>query len=220
MAITRIQAQKLCNTAEMELVGQSLGDALKSLTTTQLRGKVKRARTLRSKFADLFQRQTAAIKAGPASKRGNSGEANARTGLKLQLFDEVLKRFETRLAQLDAQAERAAAAVAKAQAKAQAAAARAAKSAAKAAVPAPTKAPAKKAPKVSVKAAVKAAAKAAVKRQAAKQPAQPVKQAAAPKAPAAQRATQVSKVVAVRGKEIGAHARSAQARTQARRDKR
>jgi hypothetical protein len=224
MAITRIQAQKLCNTAEMELVGQSLGDALKGLTAAQLRGKVQRARTLRSKFADLFQRQTAAIKAGTGSQRGNSGEANARTGLKLQLFDEVLKRFETRLAQLDAQAARAAAAVAKAQAKAQAAAAKAAKTAAKAPVKAPTKAaaktPAKKAPKVSVRAAVKAAAKAPVKRPAAKKLAQPAKKVAAPKVPAAQRATQVSKVVAVRGKQIGAHARSAQARTQAKRDKR
>lgn len=217
MAITRIQAQKLCNSAEMELVTQSLGDTLKGLTAVQLRGKVKRARTLRSKFADLFQRQTAAIKAGTGSKRGNSGEANARTALKLQLFDEVLKRFETRLAQVDAQAERAAAAVAKAQAKAQAAAA---KAAAKAPAQAPVKAPVKASPKVPPKVSVKAAVKAAVQRPAAKKPAKPAPKAVAPKVPAAKRATQVSKVVALRGKEIGAHARSAQARTQAKRDKR
>lgn len=224
MAITRVQARKLCNAAELELVVQSTGDALKSLTPAQLRNKVKRSRTLRSKFADLYQRQSVAIQAGTGNKRGNSDEANARTQLKMQLFDEVLKRFETRLAQLDAKAERDAAASAKAKARAAARSAREARPKAEPAAPKKSRArqaagqaaPAKKTRRVSVKAAVKAALAA----NGGSPAAAPAREPSSPKAPAVKRATQVPSVVAVRGKQIGAHARSAQARSQAKRDAR
>lgn len=254
MAITRIQAQKLCNAVEMELVNLSLGDALKALSALQLRGKVKRSRTLRDKLADQFRRQTVATQADTGTKRGHSGAANARTELKLRLMDEVLKRFEARSAQLDAQVARSAQAAAKAAARLARTAAQpapavaACKAAAQAAPPAEPKPAPKVAPKRASKAATKAAPEVSPKSPAKRAPRaapQPVPKGAvraatkpAPaavlpptpqgpavarrsrQAPEVPRATAVSAEVAVRGKNIGAHARSAQARSQAKRDQR
>ncbi len=221
MTITRVQAQKLCNAAEMELVGMSLGDTLKSLSAVQLRGKLKRVRTLRDELADQFRRQSLAMRTATGSKRGNTSEANARTEKKLQLFSEVLARFEKRGAQVEAQAERAAAAAAKAAAKpvsqkvSKSGPASKPKATASKANP-PAKTPAKAGAKTAVKAAVKAALKRSGT--AASGPGKAATPRAG-KAPAVKRSTAASKVVAVRGKAIGAHARAAQSRSQAKRDK-
>ena len=108
MATTLIQARKLLTAAELDLFAASRGDALKALTAVQLRGKVKRSRTLRDKYQDLLRRQKVATRGRTGSKAGTSGAANDRTALKAQVFTEVLARFEQRLAQLEAAAERAA----------------------------------------------------------------------------------------------------------------
>jgi hypothetical protein len=234
MAMTRAQAQKICTNPEMQLVLASLPDGIGKLTAVQLRSKISRARTLRDKNLDLFRRQSTSTKAVTRSKRGNTGAANANTERKAQLFDETLKRFEVRLAKLETAAAKTAAKPA------QKAVAR--KSPTKAAV---KKAPAKPAaPKKSVakKAAAKKAAtkkvaakkvvakkpaakKAAPKKVAAKKPAakkpaakKAVAKKAVAKAPVARAqrsATAVSKVVLVRTKVAGAHARASNARTQA-----
>jgi len=226
MAYNRAQAQKLCNETELKLVLASMADEVTQLSAAQLRSKIVRARTLRDKNTDLFRRQSAATRVATSAKRGNTGVANQRTEQKARLFDETLKRLELRLAKVDA-------AAAKVASKAAAPAPVARKSPTRAAV---AKAPAQPAaPKKSVarRASVKATAEPAVKVAAAKSPAKtaaraPAKAAvktAAPVKPAAKKpvargqvaGNAVSKVVSVRAKNTGAHARSANARGQAKR---
>lgn len=108
MATTLIQARKLLTAAELELFALSRGDDLKALTAVQLRGKVRRSRTLRDKYQDLHRRQRVASRGRTGSKSGTGGVANERTAQKAQVFAEVLGRFEQRLAQLEAAAARAA----------------------------------------------------------------------------------------------------------------
>jgi len=209
MAITRAQAQKICTNPEMQLVLASLADGIGKLTAVQLRSKISRVRTLRDKNLDLFRRQSTSIKVATSTKRGNTGAANANTERKAQLFDETLKRFEARLAKLET-----------------AAAKTAAKPAQKAvALKSPTKAAVKKAPakpaapkkSVAKKVAAKkvAAKKVAAKKVAAKKPVAKKALAKAPVARAQRSAKAVSKVVSVRTKVAGAHARATKALAQA-----
>ncbi|MEO8848763.1 MAG: hypothetical protein ABI440_09075 [Casimicrobiaceae bacterium] len=102
MAHTRAQAAKLLNRSELELFAESRADVVKTLTAARLRGKIRRTRNLRDKFQDLFKRQRLATRARTGSKVGTSGVANQRTDQKLELFADMLQRFEKRLAQLAA----------------------------------------------------------------------------------------------------------------------
>jgi len=103
MAYNRRQARAICNDSEYELFTVSLADSINELTPVQLRGKIKRARTLRDKSTDLFRRQSLAMQESTGSKRGRTGSANERTEQKARLFDEVLKRFEARLDKITAE---------------------------------------------------------------------------------------------------------------------
>jgi hypothetical protein len=100
MAYNRNQARALSNDSEYELFAASLADSITELTAAQLRSKITRARTLRDKNADLFRRQSLAMREATGTKRGKTGAANERTEQKARLFDEALKRFEARLAKL------------------------------------------------------------------------------------------------------------------------
>jgi hypothetical protein len=229
MAITRAQAQKICTNPEMQLVLASLPDGVAKLTAVQLRSKITRARTLRDKNLDLFRRQSTSTKAATSTKRGNTGAANANTERKAQLFDETLKRFEARLAKLETAAAKAAAKPAlKAVARKSPTKAAVKKAPAKPAAPKKSVAKKAAAKKVAAKkvvaktpAAKKAAPKkVAAKKVAAKKPAakKAVAKKAVAKAPVARAqrsATAVSKVVSVRTKVAGAHARATKARSQA-----
>ena len=97
MAYNRNHARALCNDSEYDLFTASLADSISQLTAAQLRSKIKRARTLRDKNADLFRRQSLALRDTTGTKRGKTGAANERTEQKARLFDETLKRFEKRL---------------------------------------------------------------------------------------------------------------------------
>jgi hypothetical protein len=103
MAYNRTQARTICNDTEYELFTASLADSITQLTPAQLRGKIKRARTLRDKNTDLFRRQSLAMQESTGSKRGTTGTANQRTEQKARLFDEVLRRFEGRLDKVTAE---------------------------------------------------------------------------------------------------------------------
>ena len=107
MATTLIQARKLLTAAELEVFAASRGPALTGLTPLQLRGKLKRARTLRDKYRDLLQRQTLATRDRAGTKLGRSGAANARTAQKAALFGDLLEAFTQRLAQVEAAQARA-----------------------------------------------------------------------------------------------------------------
>jgi hypothetical protein len=250
MAYNRAQALKICSVIELEIFLSSLSDAVGKLTPVQLRSRIARARTLRDKNTDLFRRQVAATRAATATKRGTSGEANRRTEQKAQIFAEALARLEARQRAIDAKPAKApvrstgtkAAEAPKAK-RAPAASAKPKKSAAKrvaakAAKPAVKLAAKKAAPKSAKPAASKAAkpatgktakpavAKAVKAVKAAKPATKSRKKIANPVAAKSLTASvvkagsPVSPVVTLRGKIIGAHARSAGARTQARRDKR
>jgi hypothetical protein len=103
MAYNRRQARAICSDSEYELFTTSLADSITQLTPAQLRGKIKRVRTLRDKSTDLFRRQSLAMQESTGSKRGKTGSANQRTEQKARLFDEVLKRFEARLDKITAE---------------------------------------------------------------------------------------------------------------------
>jgi histone H1/5 len=244
MAITRAQAQKICTNPEMQLVLASLADGIGKLTAVQLRSKISRVRTLRDKNLDLFRRQSTSTKAATRTKRGNTGAANANTERKAQLFDETLKRFEARLAKLETAAAKTAAKPAK-KAVARKSPTKAAVKKAPAKPAAPKKSVAKKAAAKKVAAKKVAAKKVVAKKPAAKKAApkkvavkkvaakKPVAKKAVAKKPAAKKAvakkavakapvaraqrsaTAVSKVVSVRTKVAGAHARTTKARSQA-----
>lgn len=104
MAYTLTQARGLLTAAELAIFDQSRAGPIKALTAARLRGKVERARALRDKYRDLYRRQTVATRSAPASRRAAAGGDNERTQNKATVFTEVLERFETRLAQLDAKA--------------------------------------------------------------------------------------------------------------------
>jgi hypothetical protein len=110
MATTITQARPLLTVAELELFDQSRAEPIKSLTPARLRGKVTRTRTLRDKYRDLYRRQTVAVRtARGASGRSPMAANNERTERKAQILQEVLERFEARLAYLEERDARSAA---------------------------------------------------------------------------------------------------------------
>ena len=94
MAYTLTQARPLLNAAELELFSQSRADAVKQLTAAKLAGAVKRTRTLRDKYRDLYQRQTVAVRT--STPGAVTGEDNERTQRKADILQEVLERYEAR----------------------------------------------------------------------------------------------------------------------------
>lgn len=107
MAYTITQARPLLTAAELELFDQSRAEPIKALTLARLHGKVTRARTLRDKYRDLFRRQTVSVRTAPSTKgRSPVGVDNERTQRKADILQEVLDRFEARIAQLQAREQR------------------------------------------------------------------------------------------------------------------
>lgn len=104
MSYTLRQAQPLLNNTELLLFKASRRDEIGALTPRELRSKITRARNLRDKFRDLYQRQTAAVQRAPAIKRKPMGDENLRTQKKAEVFAEVLERFESQLAKAESKA--------------------------------------------------------------------------------------------------------------------
>lgn len=102
MAYNRIQAARLLSKGEMEVFASSLAERLSSLTAARLRVMIRRTRSLRDKSRDLLRRQRVETRNRTGSKSGPAGGANQRTAAKAQAFAEVLQRFETRLARVEA----------------------------------------------------------------------------------------------------------------------
>lgn len=106
MTYTLTQARPLLNAAELELFDQSRAEPIKGLTPARLAGKVKRARTLRDKYRDLYRRQTVAVRGEDVAGRAANGSDNERTQRKADIFQEVLERFEARTTLLQGRSER------------------------------------------------------------------------------------------------------------------
>jgi len=98
VAISAARARQICTQSELNLVLQSTTKNIGQLDSKQLKASIRRARTLRDKWRDLAHSQTRDTKSTNPDKLG---EANARSSEKGELFDEVLQRFEKRLAKLD-----------------------------------------------------------------------------------------------------------------------
>ncbi|MDO4794900.1 MAG: hypothetical protein Q4A28_03040 [Brachymonas sp.] len=109
MSYTLRQVQALLNDTELLLFKASRRDEIASLTPRELRSKITRARNLRDKFRDLYQRQTAAVQRDPAIKRKPAGGENLRTQKKADVFAEVLERFENQLTKAESKVAKSAA---------------------------------------------------------------------------------------------------------------
>ena len=94
MAYTLTQARPLLNAAELELFEQSRTEPVKRLESAKLAGAVKRTRTLRDKYRDLYQRQTVAVRT--STPGAVTGDDNERTQRKADILQEVLERYEAR----------------------------------------------------------------------------------------------------------------------------
>lgn len=94
MSYTTRQVQNLLTKPELELFQASRIGAIKAFNARQLVGKISRARALRDKYRDLYQRQTVRTATAPATPRKVTGTANIRTDVKADVMQEVLGRFE------------------------------------------------------------------------------------------------------------------------------
>jgi len=107
MPYTRETAARLLTASELGLFDAARRDRIAAHGARQLRGKITRARRLRDKYRDLYQRQRRASGMRTGDKAGRAREENERTHRKSELFAEVLVRFETRLGKLQAAQARA-----------------------------------------------------------------------------------------------------------------
>ena len=101
MAYTLTQARPLLNAAELELFEQSRAEPVKQLAPAKLAGALKRTRTLRDKYRDLYQRQTVAVRT--STPGAVTGDDNGRTQRKADILQEVLERYEARASLLQEQ---------------------------------------------------------------------------------------------------------------------
>ncbi|PEH90761.1 hypothetical protein [Comamonas terrigena] len=68
MSYTKRQVQNLLTKPELELFQASRIGAIKAFNARQLVGKISRARALRDKYRDLYQRQTVRTATAPATR--------------------------------------------------------------------------------------------------------------------------------------------------------
>lgn len=106
MSYTLRQVQPLLTRPELELFQASRAGAIKEITPHRLASKVQRARALRDKYRDLYQRQTVHTRTGGPKGRKPMGGENTRTQTKGDIMDDVLKRFEARQQTLQGQPDK------------------------------------------------------------------------------------------------------------------
>lgn len=168
MKLTAAEA-RLLSTAEVELVRSKGPFEVKSLVRL-----IQRLRNLRDRASDLLRRQAVAMARSTGSKGGETGNANARSGDKVEVLGRALRYFEEHLAKLDAESTAAMKAL---RAEAKAEKAKKAEAAKAAADKAPAKKAAAKKAVAKKPAAKKAAAKKAVAKPAAKKSTAPAAEA-------------------------------------------
>ncbi len=104
MSFTLRQVQPLLTRPELELFQASRAGAVKDIAPHRLTSKIQRARALRDKYRDVYQRQTVQTRASDPKGRKALGGENTRTQTKSEIMDEVLKRFEAQQGKLEAAA--------------------------------------------------------------------------------------------------------------------
>jgi hypothetical protein len=102
MAISMVRVKALCSASELELVKASTRQEIDALAAASLRQAETRARKLRDKWRDQVasQRRASKTKAGARDAATNKNSAE-----KAELFEEVLGRFSTQLAKVEAAGE-------------------------------------------------------------------------------------------------------------------
>jgi hypothetical protein len=94
MAISTQKAKALCTATEFQLVQASTPQRAKSLTPSQLKQKIDRARKLRDKYRDLAKKQRGEARGKRKPTGTRPAKGNERTVEKAQLFQETLGRFQ------------------------------------------------------------------------------------------------------------------------------
>ncbi len=94
MAISMQKARSLCTQSELNLVKWSSPKQIKTLTPSQLKQKIDRARKLRDKFKDLSRKQAGEARGKRKPTGTRPAKGNERTVEKRELFEEVITRFE------------------------------------------------------------------------------------------------------------------------------
>ncbi|HSJ07832.1 MAG TPA: hypothetical protein VK936_14095 [Longimicrobiales bacterium] len=102
MAISRTTARRLCTKPEFELVEASFAPHVKTLSPARLRQKVARTRKLRDKYRDLARRQRLEARGKRSPQRARPAQGHENTDRKATLFREVLDRFEAQLGRAEA----------------------------------------------------------------------------------------------------------------------
>lgn len=92
MTYTYKDARPLLTKAEQELFQTSLASAGEQPSGSTLTNAIQRARALRDKYRDTYQRQTAQTRTRADDAR--DGNENARTQQKAEIMAEVLQRLE------------------------------------------------------------------------------------------------------------------------------
>ena len=105
MSFNRTRAAKLLSAKELELFEHTLHGQAQELGDRELASILKRVRTQRDKYQDLFRRQRVSSRGRSGGKDGPRGSDNLRTQQKVEAFSEALARLE----KLQKQRERAAA---------------------------------------------------------------------------------------------------------------
>lgn len=102
MAISLKTASKLCTTAELALVEATRRGKLEELKPAQLKQKIARTRKMLSKWRDAEKKQGRSARGRGKARKAPPASGNENTSRKRALFEEVLRRFETRLSKLGA----------------------------------------------------------------------------------------------------------------------
>lgn len=100
MAITLSRAKPLCTKTEWQLLTASTLKGIKRLGQAQLKAKISRCRRLRDKYRDLAQKQRREALGRGKPGRKKRVPANQNTIRKQEFFADALKRFQSRLADL------------------------------------------------------------------------------------------------------------------------
>jgi hypothetical protein len=100
------QARQLCTVNEFDLFRQSQPPLLRKLTPAQLRAKVSRSRKLRDKYRDLAHRQRREARGKQQPRGTRASQGNERTIQKVDLFSQMMGRFEDRLKALETAAKK------------------------------------------------------------------------------------------------------------------
>jgi hypothetical protein len=106
MAYNRNHIRSFCTDKEYALFVDSTEKAIKQFDLETLKSKRRMAREWRKKYHDLHQRQRLATQRATGVKSGRGGRANERTEQKAKLFQEVVERFDKRIASLEARQEK------------------------------------------------------------------------------------------------------------------